>query len=67
MSDWRNDWKGTTAEINDLVEYYIDKIMNNYNVDNKTAKKYLCESLSRNVVVAEVEKMLDYLVEERAE
>lgn len=67
MSDWMNDWKGTKAEINDLVEYYIDKIMNDYDVDNKTAKKYLCEAFSRNVVVAEIEKMLDYLVEERAE
>ena len=40
---WHDEWKGTTAEINDTIEFYLNEIMNEYNVDRKTAKKYLCE------------------------
>ena len=61
LMKWHDEWKGTTAEINDTIEFYLNEIMNEYNVDRKTAKKYLLEAFSRNIVVAEVKSMCDYL------
>ncbi len=39
MKEWLKDWKGTNIEIDDLIEYYLDKIEEEYSVDRKTAKK----------------------------
>lgn len=64
MKEWLKDWKGTNIEINDLTGYYLDKIEEEFSVDRKTAKKYLCEAFSRNLIVAEVDNMLKYLHEE---
>lgn len=58
---WHDEWKGTTAEINDTIDFYLNEIMNDYNVDLKTAKKYLCEAVSRNVIVSNVKEMCNYL------
>jgi hypothetical protein len=58
---WSDDWKGTDVEVKDLIEYYLNEIINDYKVDRKTAKKYLLEAFSRNIVVAEVKSMCDYL------
>ncbi len=58
---WSDNWKGTDVEVKDLIEYYLNEIINDYKVDRKTAKKYLLEAFSRNIVVAEVKSMCDYL------
>ena len=58
---WSDDWKGTDVEVKDLIEYYLNEIINDYKVNRKTAKKYLLEAFSRNIVVAEVKSMCDYL------
>ena len=41
---WSDDWKGTDVEVKDLIEYYLNEIINDYKVDRKTAKKYLLEA-----------------------
>lgn len=64
MKEWLNEWRGTNSEINDLIEFYLDKIVEEFSVERKKAKKYLCEALSRNLIVAEVDSMLNYLHEE---
>ena len=58
---WSDDWKGTDVEVKDLIEHYLNEIINDYKVDRKTAKKQLLEAFSRNIVVAEVKSMCDYL------
>ena len=58
---WSDDWKGTNVEVKDLIEYYLNEIINDYGVDRKTAKKYLLEAFFRNIVIAEVKEMCDYL------
>ena len=58
---WHDEWKGTTAEINGTIEFYLNEIMNEFDVDRKTAKKYLCEAFSRNNIVSTVKDMYQYL------
>ncbi len=58
---WHEEWKGTTTEVNDTIEFYLNEIMNEFNVDRKTAKKYLCAAVSRNSIVSEVKDMCSYL------
>ena len=58
---WHDEWKGTNSEVNDTVEFYITEIMNEYGVDRKMAKKFFCESISRNIVVNEIKDMCQYL------
>ena len=56
-----DEWKGTNEEVKDTIEYYLTEIMNEYDVDRKMAKKYLCEAISRNIVVNEIKDMCGYL------
>lgn len=58
---WHEEWKGTNEEIKDTVEFYLNEIMNEFDVDRKTAKKYLSEALSRNNIVSTVKDMCEYL------
>ncbi|HPY85537.1 MAG TPA: hypothetical protein PLS20_10955 [Ruminococcus flavefaciens] len=58
---WSDEWKGTDIEIKELIEFYLNEIMTAYNVERKTAKKYLLEAFSRSIVVAEVKEMCDSL------
>ncbi|SFX83194.1 hypothetical protein [Ruminococcus sp. XPD3002] len=54
---WSDEWKGTDIEIKELIEFYLNEIMTAYNVERKTAKKYLLEAFSRSIVVAKVKEM----------
>ena len=58
---WHEEWKGTNEEIKDTVEFYLNEIMNEFDVDRKTAKKYLSEALSRNNIVSTIKDMCEYL------
>ena len=58
---WSDEWNGTDIEIKELIEFYLNEIMTAYNVERKTAKKYLLEAFSRSIVVAEVKEMCDSL------
>ena len=58
---WHEEWKGTNEEVKDTVEFYLNEITNEFDVDRKTAKKYLSEALSRNNIVSTVKDMCEYL------
>ena len=58
---WHEEWKGTNEEVKDTVEFYLNEIMNEFDVDRKTAKKYLSEALSRNNIVSTIKDMCEYL------
>jgi translation initiation factor 2 beta subunit (eIF-2beta)/eIF-5 len=58
---WHDEWKGTNEEVKDTVDFYLNEIMNEFDVDRKTAKKYLSEALSRNNIVSTVKEMCNYL------
>ena len=58
---WHDEWKGTNEEVKDTVDFYLNEIMNEFDVDRKTAKKYLSEALSRNNIVSSVKDMCEYL------
>lgn len=58
---WHEEWKGTNEEVKDTVEFYLNEIMNEFDVDRKMAKKYLSEALSRNNIVSSVKDMCEYL------
>ena len=58
---WHDEWKGTNEEVKDTVDFYLNEIMNEFDVNRKTAKKYLSEALSRNNIVSTVKDMCEYL------
>lgn len=57
-----NDWTGNKSELDFVVQIRISEIMEKFSVNKKTATKFFCECMLRNLVISEIDNMIDYLV-----
>lgn len=57
--------KGTKSEITESVLYLENEICNRYNIDRKTARKYIGECLHWTTVIDEICKSINYFIDEQ--
>lgn len=63
---YRDEWNGTKKELIGLVEFCIDDIRKelDINISDRDMWKLFCEAFGRNVVQAELREMIAYILDE---
>lgn len=48
----------------EIMDYLYNEVMEDYKVSFETAKKYVLNALSYNIIVSEIKDQIDFLIEE---